>query len=189
MLKKTITFTNMDGEKVTEDWYFGLSPADVAELEMNSNGQLSDRLLSIGQSLEENEGDEDKVVRANGAQIMQLFKELIMSSVGKRSEDGRRHVKNQELIDDFVQTGSYSELLMDLVMNPATAADFVNAILPSEALDRLKAGQSVTDVPLPDRPAWYTEGRVPTDDEIKALQDPVLIREAFQRKMAQPAQQ
>src|SRR4051812_30321085 len=126
MLKKTITFTNMDGEQITEDWYFGLSPADVAELEMNSGGQLSDRLASIGQSLEENKDDNEKIAQANGAEIMQLFKELIMSSVGKRSDDGRRFIKNKDLVDDFVQTGSYSELLMDLVMNPDQAADFVN---------------------------------------------------------------
>lgn len=184
MIKKTITFKNMDGVEITEDWYFGLSPADVAELELTSGGRLSERLLSIGQSLEEHKDDEEKLVRANGAEIMQLFKELLMASVGKRSDDGRRFVKTDDLRDDFVQTGSYSELLMQLVTNPDEAADFVSGILPSEAIEKMQQGRPMTDVPLPEMPSWYTEGRVPTDDEIKGVQDPKLLQEAFRRKSA-----
>ena len=190
MIKKTITFTDFDGNEITEDWYFGLSPAEIAELELNSNGTLSERLERVGQSLEEKEGEDpekrnERVIRASGGEIIQLFRELLMMSVGKRSEDGRRFLKSQDLTDDFVQTGSYSNLLMDLVSNPGTAAEFINGIMPTEAIEKLKQGQPVTDLPLPEKPQWYTEGRVPTDAEIKATNDPELLKEAFRRKSAQ----
>lgn len=189
MIKKTITFKDFEGRDITEDWYFGLSSADIAELELGSNGQLSERLKSVGQSVEDNQDDAQAVMRASGAEIMQLFKELIMQSVGKRSEDGRRFIKNQDTTDDFVQTGSYSKLLMELVTNPSEAAEFINGIMPADELDKLKQGQPITDVPLPEKPAWFTEGRVPTEAEIKGLSDPTLLQEAFRRKSAGPTSQ
>lgn len=195
MLKKTLTFRDMDGVEHTEDWYFGLDAADVARLELASNGMLSDRLAAIGQRLEENDGSEEgkeKIVRANGREIMQLFEELIMASVGKRSEDGRRHVKNDDIRTDFQQTGSFGEFLIELSTNPVEASQFINQIFPNEALERLRKGQTaVSDLQLPEdnKPAWFTEGRVPTDAEIKGTQDPQLLQEAFRRKSALPTSQ
>lgn len=190
MIKKTITFKNMDGVEITEDWYFALDADDVAMLELSSHGQLSERLKSVGESLEEHEDDREGLARANGAQIMALFRELIMTSVGKRSEDGRRHIKNADLVDDFKQTGSLANFLIDLVNNPTEAAEFINGIMPSEALEKLKETGSVTDIPLPEntKPAWFTEGRVPSEAELKGVNDPALLQEAFRRKSAQPSQ-
>lgn len=193
MLKKTLTFRDLDGVQHTEDWYFGLDAADVAKLELNSNGMLSDRLAAIGQKLEEDSSDEgkEKVVRANGREIMQLFEELIMASVGKRGADGRRHVKDDDVRTDFVQTGSFGEFLIELSTHPVEASQFINEIFPNEALERLRKGQTaVADLELPqdNKPAWFTEGRVPTDAEIKGTQDPQLLQEAFRRKSAQTSQ-
>ncbi len=40
MLKKTMTFETYDGEMVTEDFYFNMSKAEVAELELSLEGWL-----------------------------------------------------------------------------------------------------------------------------------------------------
>ena len=41
MLKKTITYTDYNGMTRTEDFYFNLSMAEVAEMEMSTAGGLA----------------------------------------------------------------------------------------------------------------------------------------------------
>ena len=40
MLKKTITYTDYDGNERTEDFYFNISKAELAELEYSVKGGL-----------------------------------------------------------------------------------------------------------------------------------------------------
>ena len=55
----------------------------------------------------------------------------------KKSIDGKRHIKNQEVRDNFSQTNAYSELFMELVGDAKASADFVNGIVPS--IDKVKS--------------------------------------------------
>ena len=41
MLKKTITYTDYDGNERTEDFFFNLSKAEVLEMEMGVNGGMT----------------------------------------------------------------------------------------------------------------------------------------------------
>ena len=41
MLKKTMTYTDYDGVTRTEDFYFNLTQAEVAEMEMSVDGGLT----------------------------------------------------------------------------------------------------------------------------------------------------
>ena len=41
MLKKTITYTDYDGNQRTEDFFFNLSKAEVLEMEMGINGGMT----------------------------------------------------------------------------------------------------------------------------------------------------
>ena len=45
MLKKTITFMDYDGHERTEDYYFNLSKAELADMQMSEYGGL-DKLLT-----------------------------------------------------------------------------------------------------------------------------------------------
>lgn len=117
MLKKTITYTDYNGSQRTEDFYFNLSKAEIAEMELSVNGGYSQMLKDI-------------VAAEDGAQIMAHFKEIILKSYGEKSQDGKRFVKSQELSAAFAQTEAYSELFMELITNPNAAADFVNSIIP-----------------------------------------------------------
>ena len=99
MLKKTITYTDYDGVQRTEDFYFNLSKAEIAEMELSTAGGLDKTINRI-------------VAEQDGARIIALFKDLVLKSYGKKSDDGRRFIKNQELRDDFAQTEAYSDLFM-----------------------------------------------------------------------------
>jgi hypothetical protein len=117
MLKKTITFTDYDGNKRVEDFYFNLTKAEVSEMELSETGGLSNFLRKI-------------VAERNNKKIIEMFKILILKAYGVKSDDGRRFVKNQEVRDDFSQTEAYSELFMELAVNAEAAAAFVNGITP-----------------------------------------------------------
>lgn len=133
MLKKTIIFDDLDGNKVTEEFYFNLSRAEITEMEFSQSGGLSAHLTTV-------------VEAEDAGKLIAVFKDIIVRSIGLRSEDGRRFIKNQEITDNFMQSDAYSVLFMELATQAEAAAAFVNAVIPSGLETELAAK---TDVALP----------------------------------------
>ena len=119
MLKKTITYEDFNGETVSEDFFFHLSKAELVELEMSHTGGLSASLERI-------------IAAQDNKALIVEFKNLILSSYGKRSDDGRRFIKNQELRDEFESTEAYSTLFMELVTDTDAAIEFVQGVIPTD---------------------------------------------------------
>jgi hypothetical protein len=118
VLKKTISYEDFNGEKVSEDFFFHLSKAELVELEMSHQGGLSESLKRI-------------VDAEDGKGIIAEFKNIILTAYGKRSDDGRRFVKNQQLREEFESTEAYSTLFMELVTNTDAAIEFINGVIPA----------------------------------------------------------
>lgn len=143
MLKKTIKYTNFFGEEKEEDFFFHLSKAELVEMELSHKGGLSQALTEI-------------IASEDGKAIVAEFKNIILTSYGKRSEDGRRFIKNQELRDEFESTEAYSTLFIELVTNTDAAIEFINGIVPtdlSEEVAGLKKDEPVlkaVDAPEPE---------------------------------------
>jgi hypothetical protein len=117
VLKKTITYEDFNGETVSEDFFFHLSKAELVELEMSHSGGLSASL--------------QRIVEAEDAKsIIAEFKNIILSAYGKRSEDGKRFIKNQQLREEFESTEAYSTLFMELVTDTDAAVEFINGVIP-----------------------------------------------------------
>ena len=117
MLKKTMTYTDFNGEERTEDFYFHLSKAELAEMELGTEGGMGELLKRI-------------VAAKDVRQVIEKFKEFIMKSYGVKSPDGRRFIKSEELFKEFSETEAYSDLFMELASDGAKAAEFVNGIIP-----------------------------------------------------------
>lgn len=128
MLKKTITYTDYDGNERTEDYYFNLSKAELLEMEMSTNGGLEKFCQKI-------------IAEKDTKRMMEMWKDLILKSYGQKTLDGKRFIKNQELTDEFTQTEAYSELFMELASNADTAAAFVKGIIPKNLLDQLETAE------------------------------------------------
>lgn len=118
MLKKTITYEDFNGNTVSEEFFFHLSKAELVEIEMSHEGGLSASLARI-------------VAAEDAKSIIAEFKNILLSAYGKRSEDGRRFIKNQELRDEFESTEAYSALFMELVTDTTAAIEFINGIIPA----------------------------------------------------------
>lgn len=118
MLKKTVTYVDFNGVERTEDFYFNLTKAEVAEMELSVEGGFSAMLEKL-------------VASKDNVQIVNIFKQLVLKSYGEKSPDGRRFMKNEEITEAFAQTEAYSEIFMELALDEKKAADFVNGIMPA----------------------------------------------------------
>ena len=118
MLKKTVTYVDYNGMERTEDFYFNLSKAEVAEMELSVQGGFSKMLEEI-------------VASKDNVKIVNLFKQMVLKSYGEKSPDGRRFIKSDEIAQAFAQTEAYSEIFMELSLDEKKASDFVNGILPA----------------------------------------------------------
>ena len=127
MLKKSITFQDLDGNSVTEDFYFNLSKAELIELETSTKLGFSETIKAI-------------VKEEDTKRLVKYFKRIILAAYGVRSEDGRRFIKSQELRDAFEQTDAYSELFTELSTKADIAAAFFNGIVPASI------GQAIVEI-------------------------------------------
>ena len=117
MLKKTIKYTDYDGNEREEDFYFNLSKAEVTEMELSKEGGMSEYIKKISAA-------------QNAPELIKLFKEIITKSYGEKSLDGKRFIKNKELTEAFIQTQAYSELFVELASNADEAVKYINEIMP-----------------------------------------------------------
>ena len=117
MLKKTITYTDFDGNERTEDHYFNLTEAEIQESNLRTPGGIEAKLKKIVQAKDPNE-------------LVTYFKSFILDAYGVKSEDGRRFIKSDELKTEFSQTGAYNKLFMELTTNTDAAIAFVQGVIP-----------------------------------------------------------
>lgn len=133
MIKKTISYTDYDGNNRTEDFYFNLTKAEVMEMEMMTDGGLEKMINKIIQT-------------TDTKKIIEIFKSIILKSYGEKSPDGRRFIKNDELREAFSQTEAYSQLFMELATDAKAATDFVNGVIPQ--MDDTKAPAATNVIPM-----------------------------------------
>lgn len=144
MYKKTITFENYNGEKLTEDFYFNLNQAELIKWLTTSGDYTLDKVL------------ERLSKERNGKKIMEIFEDLIHLSYGRKSLDSRKFEKTEEIWNDFYQTEAYSVLFTELVTDAKKAADFVNKIIPRDLANEVE--KIIRDNPdgIPDALKDYT---------------------------------
>ena len=117
MFKIPVTYTDYNGNERSEDYYFNLSQAEVAEMELTTQGGLAEKIQTI-------------INAKDVPTIIMTFKDLVLRSYGRKSADGRRFEKSQELRDAFEQSEPYSVIFMQLATDADAASAFVNGIIP-----------------------------------------------------------
>lgn len=125
MLKKTIKYEDFNGNQIEEDFYFNLTKAEIAEMELTTEGGLKTRL--------------DKIVKTkNAPELTKIFKDLILRSYGQKSDDGKRFIKTPEMRHEFENHAAYSALFMELATDANAASAFVNGIVPADLAEKAK---------------------------------------------------
>lgn len=129
MIKKTITYEDFNGKKVTEDFFFNLTKTELVELEVSEKEGLSEALKAIVDAQDNN-------------QIVEKFKKIILLSYGQKSDDGRRFIKNDQLREEFSQTEAFSELFIELATDADAAAKFISGVVPASMASELQTVKS-----------------------------------------------
>lgn len=126
MRKETITYTDYNGNKRTEDFYFNLSKAELMEMEMGTHGGFAEMIQRV-------------VATQDQPSLIKIFKELILNSYGVKSLDGKRFEKNETIRREFESTEAYSELFMKLATDADAASKFVNGVVPADMAKEAEA--------------------------------------------------
>jgi hypothetical protein len=129
MIKKTITFDDLDGNEITEDHYFHLS-----------NTELLEWGAAAGDGKELAEQMEETVKSGNAPEIMRLFNKIVHKSYGAR-EGATVFKKSPELADQFMTSLAFDALFTELLTNGPSAIAFINGIIPSKLVKQIEASQ------------------------------------------------
>lgn len=136
MLKKTITYTDYAGNVRTEDHYFNLNKSEATKMELSTTGGLTQMIENI-------------IAAQDNPAIIKIFEDLILKSYGKRSPDGRRFMKSEEISRDFMETEAYDQLFMELITDPKNAAAFVNGVISfneNDVKNSAQQGANITQI-------------------------------------------
>lgn len=116
MIKKEIRFTDFDGNNQVEEAYFNLTEPEIVRLDAKFVGGLDAFTKNI-----------DPVNRPE--EVVDLFEDVLSSSYGVKSEDGRRFVKDPVVVGQFLDSAAYSALFMELLSDAEAAAAFMEGVL------------------------------------------------------------
>lgn len=140
MLKRNISYTDFDGKQVTEEFYFNLSMSELIKMEVTAGEEgLQAALMKI-------------VAAKDGQSIMDEFERIILASYGVKSADGKQFVKSPEVRDAFRWSGAYDSLFVELCTSEEAAANFINGVVPAEALRKLAEQDKPVGPPKPPLP-------------------------------------
>lgn len=157
MIRKTITFTDIDGNVVTDDFYFNLTEAEMLELQLSHKGGFQETLQYLISSDDQ-------------AGIFQAIKTVILAAYGERGENGRQFIKTKERAEAFSHTEAYSNLFMELGTNAKNAAEFMTGLMPAKVQEKLREDGDIK-VPQDHKPSEKIV-EIPFEPEVKTPQEP-----------------
>jgi len=122
MVKKTVTYTDFEGNEVTKDFYFNISKMEFRELNKKIAGGLERMIESI-----RTEKDADR--------LLDLMNMLILESYGEISEDGRfikEDARGRRLSGYFKVSEAWDVLFTNLLQNENELNEFLTGIVPKD---------------------------------------------------------
>lgn len=174
MIKKTVAYKNpFDGTPSTKDCWFHLYEADVTKLAMIEGEGMDDRFRAM-------------IAARDTAAVLSQFEKLVAAAYGLR--EGDDFLKSPEITQRFMSSAAYSALFIELITTPNAMEEFANGLMPKDFdkfVDDLTKSQErnaqALETGKDDVPAWISEGRTPTNEELKGA-TPEQLQLAFARK-------
>ena len=121
MIKKTISYVDFNGTQRNDDYYFHLSVPEATRFAARFGEQGWEAGIK-------------KIVDSGDLrEVLDLFEDIILTSYGQKSPDGRTFVKNKEMRDNFSNSEAYAQLFEELVMSPDAMTQFAKGIGMSTA--------------------------------------------------------
>ena len=128
MVKKTLTYTDYEGNEATKDFYFNISKMEFRELDRKIPGGLQNLIDRI-----RTEKDAD--------QMLDLMSTLILASYGEKVEDGRfvkEDAWGRKLSSFFKVSEAWDVLFMNLLQNEQELNEFLIGIVPKDIAENAR---------------------------------------------------
>lgn len=119
MLRKTVNYTDYNGESQTDVLYFNLNKAELGKLQMRMEGKFLDHIQAL-------------IEKKKIGSIYDFFYNLLLDSYGEKDITGKKFIKNKQIRDDFENSIAFSEVLMDIISSPENMSTFTKGILPPD---------------------------------------------------------
>lgn len=180
MIKQSITYDDYNDQSVTEEFYFNLTKLEIMELELKFEGGIENHIQSL-------------IATTNGVEAYHLFKDIVLSSYGQKSADGKRFIKSPELTAEFEQSPALGELIFGFLEDGNDAAAFIRGLLPSKLVKEVEAEAKKSKdsdvVELPTAPPVVEEKKELTDEELLKMKPQDMTPEQLQRAYTLKTQQ
>ena len=111
MFKHNIEYVDFNGNERKEEFYFHLSTPEVLRLEAKMGASIEEYTQAIAE-------------QQNLSELLDFLEEIVLSSYGRKTTDGKSFIKNQELRTEFEYSQAYAELFEELIMDHELAAKF-----------------------------------------------------------------
>jgi hypothetical protein len=126
-VKKTISFEDLDGVPVNEDWWFSLGKTDAIEMDIAHMENPGEYLDSI-------------VKNHDSRSLLDVWKELLFRAVAKR--EGNYLIKNDQVLAEFVGSGAYEAFYSEIADSEDGGAAFFMSIMPEEVREKAANAES-----------------------------------------------
>lgn len=123
MIKKRLTYTDYNGEKKTQDFYFNFNEAELIEMNMYTAGGLQGYIRQI-------------IDTKDTAKLANIFKSLLLKSYGEKTGDGL-FMKSPEIAHKLECSAAYPELYMGLLRDTDSAIAFIKGLIPANMVAKL----------------------------------------------------
>ena len=137
MLKKTVTYTDFDGNERTETHYFNLTQTELIDMAMDLPGDVKETFGDDPSKVDQEALGIELMNKIGGQGIIGFIKDVVQKSYGIKSEDGRRFIKDERITKEFTQTLAYDAIIMEFMSNDVAAAEFINKIIPASVLEKM----------------------------------------------------
>lgn len=135
MIKKTVSYENFNGDKVTKDLYFNLTKFEATEFALDLPDEITSEVSKDGANAANMDSVSKIVQKLGGKGIIEFIRKLVLKAYGIKSEDGERFEKSEKISTEFSQTMAFDTLMMELLTNDEEASRFITGVIPAELAD------------------------------------------------------
>lgn len=128
MFKYTVAYEDFNGDMQEETLYFNLSKIEMIKLDKHAPSgynSYSDYLTAVANS-------------NDGAKILDVYSDLLLLTYGKKSDDGKRFLKTEDIKEEFAQSVAYEQIMADMFEKPELIEQFMVGIMPKDLLAKIQ---------------------------------------------------
>lgn len=147
MYKKTVTYTDFDGNERIEDLYFNLTKTELIDFALSLPDNVSDSMTENSDNMDTDKAVTKVLSAFRTKSIFKFLQDLILKSYGVRTDEGRRFAKTDSngmpLANQFKETMAFEAIMDEFTTNDNAAAEFVNRVIPKKIADNMPSSNNI----------------------------------------------